>query len=103
MSNSKSTDLYCANCLHCKEFTYTSSLTGARERRVRCAAGKWATAAGKEKSYSLHTVLARRKPHCDRYESMGESDLGDYIATLRETLPAERIVEHPPATNRMSA
>jgi len=95
--------LYCANCLHCKEFTHVSELTGARERKVKCSAGQWATASGKHKTYSLHTVLSRRKDKCSHYDSMGESDLGEFISTLRETLPVERIIEYPPDAQRKSA
>ena len=95
--------LYCANCLHCKEFTHVSDLTGAKERRVRCAAGQWITPAGKAKTYSLHTVLSRRKERCSHYESMGESDLQEYLATLSDTLPVERIVEYPPDAQRKTA
>jgi len=103
MSKSKSPQLYCANCLHCKEFTHVSELTGARERKVKCAAGQWATPAGKQKTYSLHTVLSRRKDKCSHYDSMGESDLGAFISTLHETLPVERIIEYPPDAQRKSA
>ena len=103
MSRPKSTDIYCANCLHCKEFTHVSRLTGTRERKVKCAAGQWATASGSQKTYSLHTVLSRRKSQCAHYDSMGESDLKEFISTLRETLPVERIVEYPPDAQRKSA
>ena len=95
--------LYCANCLHCKEFSHVSELTGARERKVKCVARQWATPAGKQKTYSLHTVLSRRKDKCSHYDSMGESDLGEFISTLRETLPVERIIEYPPDAQRKSA
>ncbi len=95
MSKPKSTDIYCANCLHCKEFSHVSDRTGTRERRVRCAAHQWVTLAKNEKTYSLHTVISRRKSRCAHYESMGESDLQQFLATLRETLPTERIVEMP--------
>ena len=96
------TDLYCANCLHCKEFTHISERTGARERRVRCAAKQWLTPAGNEKSYSLHTVLLRRKNECAHYESMGENDLQEFLEDLENTLPVERIIETPtePASRR---
>ena len=87
--------IHCANCLHCKEFTHVSDLTGARERRVKCTAGQWATPAGREKTYPLHTVLNRKTYQCDHYESMGEEDLKEYLVDLRNNLPAERIVEMP--------
>ena len=95
--------IFCANCLHCKEFWYSSDLTGVRERRVRCAAGQWKTPAGREKTFSIHTVLSRRKDQCPHYESMGDEDLDEYITTLRNTLPVERIIEHPPAVRRKTA
>ena len=95
--------IHCANCLHCKEFTYTSLLTGVRERRLRCAAGQWATPSGREKTYALHTALIRRKDQCAHYDSMGEDNLPDFLKTLRETLPAERIFENPPRAERHSA
>lgn len=98
MSRPKSTDIYCANCLHCKVFTHISERKGTRERRVRCKAGEWITSAGNEKTYSLHTVLSRRKAECAQYDSMGEGDLRDFIKDLEATLPAERIIEpsaHP--------
>lgn len=85
--------IHCANCLHCKEFFEVSELTGSRERRVRCAAGKWVTAAGRRKTYSLHTLLSRRMESCDRYDSMGEDDLQEFLDTLKTTLPADRVVE----------
>ena len=100
MINTKTTAIYCANCLHCKEYTHTSERTQARERRVRCSAAQWKTPAGGQKTYSIHTVLSRRKADCAHYESMGESDVKDFIKSLRETLPVERIVMMPvtPAT-----
>jgi len=103
MSRPKSTDIYCANCLHCKEFTHVSELTGARERKVKCAAGQWVTASGSQKIYSLYTVLSRRKSQCAHYDSMGESDIKEFISTLKETLPVERIIEYPPDAQRKSA
>ena len=102
MSRPKSTDIYCANCLHCKVFTHVSEGNGARERRVRCAAGQWVTSAGNEKNYSLHTVLSRRKDKCAQYDSMGEEDLREFIKDLEENLPVERIIVTPnePASGR---
>ena len=102
MSRPKSTDIYCANCLHCKEFTHISERNGARERRVRCAAGQWVTSAGNEKNYSLHTVLSRRKSECAHYDSMGEDDLREFIKDLEGNLPVERIIVMPnePASGR---
>ena len=99
----KSNKIYCANCLHCKEFTHVSPLTGVRERRIRCAAGQWTTPSGNEKTYSLHTALIRRKEECARYDSMGEDDLPEFLKTLRDTLPVERIFENPPRAQRKSA
>lgn len=83
----------CANCLHCKEFFEVSELTGSRERRVRCAAGKWTTPAGRRKTYPLHTLLSRRMETCDRYDSMGEDDIQEFLDALKATLPADRVVE----------
>ena len=103
MKKFSSTDLFCANCLHCKEFMQVSNLTGTREKRVRCAAGQWATAAGKEKTYALYTVLSRRVEQCAHYESMGEEDRDEFLADLSRTLPVERIVEKIPAAQRKSA
>ena len=102
MKKSKSPQLYCANCLHCKEFTHVSERTGVHERRVRCAAKQWLTPAGNEKNYSLHTVLLRRKDECAHYDSMGEDDLQEFLEDMENTLPAERIIEMPdePASGR---
>ena len=105
MSDSNSQKLYCANCLHCKEFSHVSDRTKARERRVRCAAKQWLTPAGNEKTYSLHTVLSRRKDECAHYDSMGEDDLQEFIADRQvvlqvgnELLEVERIIEMPDET-----
>ena len=98
MSDSNSQKLYCANCLHCKGFSHVSDRTKARERRVRCAAKQWLTPAGNEKTYSLHTVLSRRKDECAHYDSMGEDDLQEFIADLKNNLPVERIIEMPDET-----
>ncbi len=95
MSRPKSTHIYCANCLNCKVATHTCPRNGTRERRVRCAAGQWVTSAGNEKTYSLHTVLSRRKVRCAHYDSMGESDLREFIKDLEANLPAERIIVPP--------
>jgi hypothetical protein len=95
--------IHCANCLHCKEFTNVSPLTGIGERRIRCAAGQWATPSGKEKTYSLHTALIRRMAQCAHYDSMGEDDLPEFLKTLRETLPAERIFVGASRAERKSA
>ncbi len=95
--------IHCANCLHCKEFSHVSPLTGIGERRIRCAAGQWATPAGKEKTYALHTALERRLKQCADYDSMGEDDLPEFLKTLRETLPAERIFDGAPRAERQSA
>ncbi len=93
-SNGKSADsIPCANCLHCKEFFEVSELTGSRERRVRCAAGQWTTRAGRRKTYPLYTVLSRRMATCDRYDSMGDDDLQEFLDTLKATLPVERVIE----------
>ncbi len=94
---------HCANCLHCKEFTHVSPLTGVRERRLRCAAGQWATPSGREKTYSLHTALIRRMAQCDHYDSMGEDDLPAFLKALRQTLPAERVFVNAPHSERQSA
>ena len=103
MKKFSTTDIFCANCLHCKEFTEVSQLTGTRERRVRCAAGQWATAAGKQRTYSLHTVLSRRVRQCAHYESMGEEDRDEFLADLSRTLPVERVIEKIPTAQRKSA
>ncbi|MBZ0271379.1 hypothetical protein K8I61_05040 [bacterium] len=95
--------VYCANCLHCKEFSHISPLTGIGERRIRCAAGQWTAPSGKLKTYALHTALIRRMGQCADYDSMGEDDLPEFLKTLRETLPAERIFEGTPRAERQSA
>jgi hypothetical protein len=95
--------IHCANCLHCKEFTHVSQLTGISERRIRCAAGQWATPSGREKTYALHTALIRRLAQCAHYDSMGEDDLPEFLKMLRETLPAERIFDGAPRPERQSA
>ena len=86
----------CANCLHCKMTWMASALTGTRERRVRCAAGKWAPPAGREKTYALHTATARGMYACGAFSSMGEDDEREFLRDLREDLPVERIVERVP-------
>ena len=91
-----STRIRCANCLHCKMTWVASDLTGSRERRVRCAAGIWASKARREKTYSLHTVLTRTMEACPAFESMGQEDETAFLQDLRESLPAERIVERAP-------
>ena len=105
MSNTEKSahPIHCANCLNCKEFTHVSPLTGISERRIRCAAGQWTTPSGREKTYSLHTALIRRKDQCAHYDSMGEDDLPEFFKMLRETLPVERIFENPPRAERQSA
>ncbi len=95
--------IYCVNCLHCKEFTQVSPLTGIRERRIRCAAGQWATPAGREKTHALNTALDKRLKQCAHYDSMGEEDLPEFLKMLRRILPAERIFEKPSRAPRKCA
>ena len=82
--------IHCANCLHCKVYLERADRGEKAERRVRCAAGHWQTASGKERTYCYHTVLSRRMASCPDYESMGEHDCAEFLKSLRDSLPGER-------------
>ncbi len=84
-SGTRTSKIYCANCIHCK--LVPSNPDGGKRYflRVRCAAGKWQKKMGDEKVYKYCTVTRRSFPYCDAYEPMGESS--DFIRDLKNTLP----------------
>ena len=82
--------VHCANCFHCKVFIQRAARGEMAERRVRCAAGRWQTKSGKERTYCHHTVLSRVMASCPDYDSMGEHDRDEFLKDLIDNLPIER-------------
>lgn len=85
-------NIHCALCERCKVALYESTPRGALQMRARCAKDRWIDAAGKQKTYSLHSVMLRRVRKCGHYKPMTEDAESD-SAVLREiegALPEER-------------
>ena len=85
-------NIHCALCERCKVALYESTPRGALQMRARCVKDQWVDRAGKQKTYSLHTVMLRLVRKCGHYKSMVEDDESD-SAVLREiegALPLNR-------------
>ena len=77
--------VYCANCIHCKLVKVAMGESSQYGLRVRCAAGKWKKKLGEEKVYKYFTVTRRIVDHCEKYVTMGETEV--FLKELRKNLP----------------
>jgi hypothetical protein len=83
----------CCDCEFAKQYREVNQATGRYVLKVRCSKGHWKRGR-KHGDCDLHRVLARRSAKCRDYVSMSESEeeRKQYLLTLAETLPLERIV-----------
>ncbi len=86
-SGTRTSKIYCANCINCKLVPSNPDGDDRYFLRVRCTAGKWKKKNGEEKVYKYCTVARRSIYSCDAYEAMGESS--EFIRDLKNSLPVK--------------
>ena len=86
----------CADCAHARQYREINQATGRYVLKVRCAKGHWARGRSPG-ACDLFRVLARRSSKCQDYLSMSETEeeRKEFLQTLAQTLPLERIVFEP--------